>query len=95
MHARRRFDEALKALPKASRNKSLAYLALKQIQVVYREENKLADMNPEERLEHRQLTVKPLVDAYLKNIEMDQDTTNLLNITMMLFFRDKELNILG
>ena len=63
-HARRRFDEALKALPKASRNKSLAYLALKQIQAVYREENKLADMNPEERLEHRQLTVKPLVDAY-------------------------------
>lgn len=52
-HARRRFDEALKALPKASRNKSLAYLALKQIQAVYREENKLADMNPEERLEHR------------------------------------------
>lgn len=63
-HARRRFDEALKALPKASRNKSLAYLALKQIQAVYREENKLADMNSEERLEHRQLTVKPLVDAY-------------------------------
>lgn len=63
-HARRRFDEAQKALPESTRNTSLAYLALKQIQSIYREENKLADMAPSERLEHRQLTVKPLVDAY-------------------------------
>lgn len=63
-HARRRFDEAVKALPKASQKNALAYLALKQIQAIYREENKLSDMKPEERLEHRQLTVKPLVDAY-------------------------------
>ena len=63
-HSRRRFDEAVKALPKSSRSNSLAYLALKQIQAIYREENKLADMTFEERLEHRQLTVKPLVDAY-------------------------------
>ena len=63
-HARRRFDEALKALPKANRKDALAYLALKQIQAIYREENKLADMTSEERLKHRQLTVKPLVDAY-------------------------------
>ena len=63
-HARRRFDEAVKALPKANQKMSLAYLALKQIQAIYREENKLGDMNPDERLKHRQLTVKPLVDAY-------------------------------
>lgn len=30
-HARRRFDEAVKALPKANRKDVLAYLALKQI----------------------------------------------------------------
>lgn len=63
-HARRRFDEAVKALPKANQKSSLAYLALKQIQAIYREDNKLADMNPEERCKRRQLTVKPLVDAY-------------------------------
>lgn len=63
-HARRRFDEAVKVLPKANRKNALAYLALKQIQAIYREENKLADMSPEERLQHRRLTVKPLVDAY-------------------------------
>ena len=63
-HARRRFDEAVKALPKANQKSSLAYLALKQIQAIYREDNKLKDMSPEERQRHRQLTVKPLVDAY-------------------------------
>lgn len=63
-HSRRRFDEALKALPKSSQKSSLAYLALKQIQAIYREDNKLAEMNPAERQKHRQLTVKPLVDAY-------------------------------
>ena len=41
-HSRRYFDEALKALPKARRNDSLACLALKQIQAIYREEKKLA-----------------------------------------------------
>ena len=63
-HARRRFDEVVKALPKDRRKSSLAYLALKQIQAIYREENKLASMTIEERLKHCQLTVKPLVDAY-------------------------------
>lgn len=63
-HARRRFDEALKVLPKSSQQSSLAYLALKQIQAIYREENKLASLDSKKRLEHRQLTVKPLVDAY-------------------------------
>lgn len=43
IHARRRFDEAIKALPKARRKDALAYLALKQIQAIYREEDKLAD----------------------------------------------------
>ena len=63
-HARRRFDEAVKALPKENRKNALAYHALKQIQAIYREENKLCDMDADERLKHRQLTVKPLVDAY-------------------------------
>lgn len=63
-HARRRFDEAVKVLPKNQQKGTLAYLALKQIQAIYREENKLASMTPEERQKHRQLTVRPLVDAY-------------------------------
>ena len=72
-HARRRFDEAQKALPKAQRKESLAYLALKQIQSIYREDNKLQDMEPEERQKHRQLTVKPLVDAYFAWVKQSID----------------------
>lgn len=63
-HARRRYDEAMKAVPKIAQKSTLAYLALKQIQAIYREENKLSEMNAKERKKHRQLTVKPLVDAY-------------------------------
>lgn len=39
-------------------------MALKQIQAIYREDNKLDGIDPAERLKHRQLTVKSLVDAY-------------------------------
>lgn len=72
-HSRRRYDEAVKALPKSSRKNALAYLALKQIQAIYREEGKLKDMNPEERKKHRQLTVKPLVDAYFAWVKENQN----------------------
>ena len=63
-HARRRFDEAVKALPKAKRKDSLAYLALTMIQAVYREEKKLKDLPAEERRNRRQLSMRPLVEAY-------------------------------
>lgn len=74
VHGRRRFDEALKVLPKEGRNKSTAYLVMKQIQAIYREEEKLQDISAQERLQQRQLVVKPLVDAlfvYLKNTQQD------------------------
>ena len=63
-HARRRFDEAVKALPKAKQKESRAYLALTMIQAVYREEKQLKDLPAEERKNRRQLSVKPLVEAY-------------------------------
>lgn len=63
-HARRRFDEAVKALPKANKKDSRAYLALTMIQAIYREEKQLKDLPAEERKNRRQLSVKPLVEAY-------------------------------
>lgn len=69
VHARRRFDEATKVIPEAGRKESLAYLAMKQIQAIYREEGKLKGLTSEERLKQRQVIIKPLVDAlfmYLK-----------------------------
>lgn len=72
VHARRKFDEALTVIPKAHRNKSDAFLVIKQIQAIYREDGKLNELSSEERLTQRQLVIKPLVDAlfaYLKKME--------------------------
>ena len=63
-HARRRFDEAVKALPKQKQKDSRAYLALTMIQAIYREEKQLKDLPAGERRKRRQLSVKPLVEAY-------------------------------
>lgn len=63
-HARRRFDEAVKALPKAKQKDSRAYLALTMIQAIYREEKQLKELPAEERRTRRQLSVRPLVEAY-------------------------------
>ena len=63
-HARRRFDEAVKALPKQKQKDSRAYLALTMIQAIYREEKQLKDLPAGERRNRRQLSVKPLVEAY-------------------------------
>ena len=63
-HARRRFDEAVKTLPKAKQKDSRAYLALTMIQAIYREEKLPKDLPAEERKIRRQLSVRPLVEAY-------------------------------
>ena len=63
-HARRRFDEAVKALPKEKQKDSRAYLALSMIQAIYREEKQLKDLPARERQDRRQLNVRPLVEAY-------------------------------
>ena len=63
-HARRRFDEAVKALPKQKQKDSRAYLALTMIQAIYREEKQLKDLTAGERKDRRQLSVKPMVEAY-------------------------------
>ena len=63
-HARRRYDEAVKALPSKSRKSSIAWQALEQIQMIYHVDNTLKELKPEERKKRRQSSVKPLVEAY-------------------------------
>ncbi len=63
-HARRRFDEAVKALPEAKRKESRACLALTMIQAIYREEKQLKELPAKERQNRRQWSVRPLVEAY-------------------------------
>lgn len=69
VHGRRRFEEALATIPAEGKKESVAYLVMKQIQAIYREEGKLKDLSSEERLVQRQMVIQPLVDAlfvYLK-----------------------------
>lgn len=67
-HSRRRFVNALKAMKKtASKDEiknTIAYKALKQIAAIYTIEGSLKELSPEERLERRTLSIKPLVEAF-------------------------------
>lgn len=75
VHCRRRFDDALKLIPKSYQKESNAFLLMKQIQAIYREEGKLKDLSSDERLKQRQAVIKPLVDAffaYLKTINVSK-----------------------
>ena len=75
VHCRRRFDEALKLIPKSYQKESNTFLLMKQIQAIYREEGKLKDLSSDERLKQRQAGIKPLVDAvfaYLKTINVSK-----------------------
>ena len=75
VHCRRRFDEALKLISKSYQKESNAFLLMKQIQAIYREEGKLNNLSSDERLKQRQAVIKPLVDAffaYLKTINVSK-----------------------
>lgn len=75
VHCRRRFDEALNLIHKSYQKESDAFLLMKQIQAIYREEGKLNDLSSDERLKQRQAVIKPLVNAffaYLKTIKVSK-----------------------
>lgn len=63
-HARRKFDEALKALPKASRENKfgLAHTALRKFRAIYTIEKQAKDLTKEQRYDLRQEKSKPLMD---------------------------------
>ena len=66
-HARRYFSDALKALPKAAQKTAkdtVAYEALKRIGAIYHLDNQLSDLKSDERKKQRQMTVKPLTEAF-------------------------------
>lgn len=79
VHARRKFEEAEKVIPKDKKKDSLAYLIMKQIQAIYREEGKLKDLTSEERLKQRQVVIKPLVDALFVYIKLHKEEVSSVN----------------
>jgi len=62
-HARRKFDEALKALPKASRENKfgMALIALRKFRAIYAIEKQAKDLTIEQRYWLRQEKSKPLM----------------------------------
>lgn len=72
-HARRRFANVVKALGKEKCKGTLAYDALKQIAAIYRVEGLLTELSPEERQRQRQLTAKPLVEAFFAWVKQHQN----------------------
>ena len=96
VHCRRKFEEALKVVPKGSEKESLSYLIMKQIQAIYREENKLKDLKPEDRLKQRRVVIKPLVDAlfvYLKNHESEAGSSTLKKAFTYALNQEKYLKV--
>lgn len=64
VHARRGFADFIKSIGKANAKGTTAYKAAALIQAIYKEDNKLAELSPDERLEKRQSRVRPLVEAF-------------------------------
>lgn len=66
-HARRDYADAVKAADKkdpAAVRRSVAYQALSRIALIYKLEETLKDLTPQERLQERQTSIKPLVEEY-------------------------------
>ncbi len=72
VHCRRRFEEAWETSDRNKSKDSMSYMVMKQIQAIYREEGKLKDETPEDRLQQRQVVIKPLVDALFLYIKQNE-----------------------
>ena len=62
-HARRKFDEAMKSLPKGKAKNSSAAQGLAYCNLLFKIEERLADLSPEERCDQRLKQAKPVLDA--------------------------------
>ena len=64
-HARRKFDEALNALPPGKRDGSAAYIGLDYCNKLFAREEQFKGLSPEDRTKHRLKEEKPILDALL------------------------------
>ncbi|MDL2235780.1 IS66 family transposase [Christensenellaceae bacterium OttesenSCG-928-L17] len=63
-HVRRKFDEALKAIPASAQANSPPMEAIKQIGQLYKLEEEFQKLSPDDKFKARQKSSKPLVDAF-------------------------------
>jgi len=73
-HARRKFDDVIKAIGKNSPAITVASKAITQIGAMYKLENSYAELTAEERLNKRQLGIKPIVDAFFVWLDSIRDS---------------------
>ena len=73
VHGHRKFEEALATIPAEGKKESVAFLVMKQIQAIYREEGKLKDLPSQERLAQRQVVIRPLVDALFADLKQKKE----------------------
>ena len=64
-HARRKFDEAVKALPKSQQKPSSAGIGLLYCSRLFEIEDRIAELPPAERKKQRQSQAKPILAAFL------------------------------
>ena len=64
-HTRRKFDEAMKSLPKGKAKNSSAAQGLAYCNLLFQIEEGLADLSPDKRYEQRLKQAKPVLDAML------------------------------
>ena len=72
-HCKRKFDDVLKALKTSNTKGAISAEAHKRIAAIYHVDNMCKTSTPEERLDNRQRSVKPLVDeffSWLKSIDL-------------------------
>ena len=72
-HCKRKFDDVLKALKTSNPKGAISAEAHKRIAAIYHVDNMCKASSPEERLDNRQRSVKPLVDeffSWLKSIDL-------------------------
>ncbi len=72
VHAKRYYSEIIKANGTKGKKGTFADKAVKKISKIFHEDNKLKDLEPEERLKKRQKDIKPLVDDYFDWVRKNQ-----------------------
>jgi len=74
-HSRRKFDEALKAIPEKDRSGSGAERGKRYCDQLFSIERKLADLKPEERHKMRLELAKPVLDEFLTYLNSASSST--------------------
>ncbi len=70
-HLKRKFAEYLKTMK--SGKGTFSDIAVKKIQKIYHEDNKLKELKPKEKLQKRQEKIRPLVDDFFEWVKKNQE----------------------